>query len=139
MPAAPLYCPKCAALVTHGIPACPSCGVPFVQQAVTPTGAQPVYQQQPAPHLSEANNKKMTAGLCAIFLGFLGVHKFILGYHGAGWVYLGLFIGSVVTCIFSTTVIPIMGTLSFVEGIIYLTKTDEDFYQTYMVNRREWF
>ena len=146
MPAAPLYCPKCAALVTHGIPACPSCGVPFVQQAVTPTGAQPVYQQQPAPHLSEANNKKITAGLCAILLGALGIHKFILGYNSAGWVYVGILIGGILLTCLTLGLIPIvaltgpvMGIISLIEGIIYLTKTDEQFHQIYILNRREWF
>jgi len=34
---------------------------------------------------------------------------------------------------------PIMGIISLIEGIMYLTKTDEDFYYTYIANRREWF
>src|SRR5580658_9893078 len=29
-------------------------------------------------------DKKIAAGICAILLGCLGVHKFILGYTGAG-------------------------------------------------------
>ncbi len=137
-----LYCPKCATPVADGIPACPSCGVPFVQQAAAPSAGQPVYQNQPMPHLSEANNKKIAAGLCAILLSGLGVHKFILGYHGAGWVYLGLLIGGIMTsCIFPFIIIsaPVMGMISLIEGIIYLTKTDEEFYHTYIANRREWF
>ena len=142
MSAGSLYCPKCANPVAHGIPACPSCGVPFVQQAAEPAAAQPVYQQQPATHLSEANNKKIAAGLCAILLGGLGVHKFILGYNTAGWIYLGIFIGGVITsCILPFIIIsgPVMGMISLIEGIMYLTKTDEEFYRTYIANRREWF
>ena len=142
MSAGSLYCPKCAALVPPGTKACPSCGVPFVQQAVPPTSGQAGYQQQPVPHLSEANNKKIAAGLCAILLGGLGVHKFILGYNGAGWVYLGLLIGGVMTSCFLPFIIisaPVMGAISLIEGIMYLTKTDEEFYHTYIANRREWF
>ena len=153
MSADSLYCPKCATPVAYGVPACPSCGVPFVQQVAAPTEGhpayqqspyqpQPVYQQQPVSHLSEANSKKMAAGLCAILLSGLGVHKFILGYQGAGWVYLGLLIGGVMTsCFFPFIVLsaPIMGIISLIEGVIYLTKTDEEFYQIYMLNRREWF
>jgi len=137
MSAGSLYCPKCAALVPPGTKACPSCGVPFVQQPVTPRSG---YQQQPVPPLSEAHNKKVAAGLFAILLPFLGIHKFILGYHGAGWVYLGIFLGSC-CCFFILPffTFPIMGTIALIEGIIYLTKTDEDFYHTYMVNRRSWF
>jgi hypothetical protein len=29
--------------------------------------------------------------------------------------------------------------ISFIEGIIYLTKTDEEFYQTYVVEKKAWF
>ena len=29
--------------------------------------------------------------------------------------------------------------IAFIEGIIYLTKTDEDFYQTYVINEKQWF
>jgi TM2 domain-containing membrane protein YozV len=115
--------------------------VPFVQQPAAPTSGQPVYQQQPASQLADAHNKKVAAGLFAILLGFLGIHKFILGYHGAGWVYLGIFLGSW-CCFFLLLPLfasPIMGTIALIEGIIYLTKTDEQFYHTYMVNRRSWF
>jgi len=31
------------------------------------------------------------------------------------------------------------GIIPFVEGIIYLTKSDEEFYQIYQVGRRPWF
>ena len=109
-----------------------------MQQAVAPTSGQAGYQQQPVPPLSEAHSKKVAAGLFAILLGVLGIHKFVLGYHGAAWVYLGIFLGSLVTCFWPFSS-PIMGTIALIEGIIYLTKTDEDFYHTYMVNRRSWF
>ena len=29
--------------------------------------------------------------------------------------------------------------IGLIEGIIYLTKTDEDFYQTYVVEKKAWF
>ena len=29
--------------------------------------------------------------------------------------------------------------IGVVEGIIYLTKTDEEFYQTYVVEKKAWF
>ena len=145
MSAGSLYCPKCATPVAHGIPACPSCGVPFVQQVATPTDGQPVYQQLPV-HLSEANSKKMSAGLCAILLGGLGIHKFLLGYNTAGWVYLGILIGGILLTCLTLGLIPIvvltgpvMGIISLIEGIMYLTKTDEEFHYTYIANRREWF
>jgi len=29
--------------------------------------------------------------------------------------------------------------IGLIEGIIYLTKSDAEFYQTYMVGKKEWF
>jgi TM2 domain-containing membrane protein YozV len=74
-------------------------------------------------------NKKVLAGVLAIVLGGLGVHKFILGYTQEGIIQLIL---GVVTC-------GIGGVIGLVEGIIYLTKTDEEFYQTYQVGKKGWF
>jgi TM2 domain-containing membrane protein YozV len=78
---------------------------------------------------SDVNGKRVAAGVCGILFGGLGIHKFILGFAGTGLLML-------LTCIFTCGVMHIIG---FIEGIIYLTKTDEDFYQTYIVERRNWF
>ena len=43
---------------------------------------------------------------------------------------------TILTCGFGGAIIGIIG---LVEGVIYLTKTDEDFYQTYQVNKKPWF
>lgn len=74
-------------------------------------------------------NKKVLAGVLAIVLGSLGIHKFILGYTQEGIIQL---IISAVTC-------GVGGIIGIIEGIIYLTKTDEDFYQTYQVGKKGWF
>lgn len=79
---------------------------------------------------------KVAAGLLALFLGGLGIHKFYLGYNRAGVIHLlcifpGLFLFSIPTFIIFI--------ISLIEGIIYLTKTDEDFHQTYEVGKRSWF
>lgn len=89
------------------------------------------------PNLSEANSKKIAAGLCGILLGALGVHKFILGYQQEGIIMLLVCLfGGVLTCGVATSV---MGIIGLVEGIVYLTKTDEDFFHTYMLNHKGWF
>lgn len=74
-------------------------------------------------------NKKMLAGILAIVVGYLGIHKFILGYTQEGIIQIVI---SIVTCGVGY-IIPL------IEGIIYLTKTDEEFYQTYQVGKRGWF
>jgi TM2 domain-containing membrane protein YozV len=79
---------------------------------------------------------KVAAGLLAILLGGLGIHKFCLGYTGAGVIMLLLFIFGFILLALPTVVISV---IALVEGIIYLTKTDEEFYQTYEVGSRSWF
>lgn len=77
--------------------------------------------------------KKVAAGICGILLGGLGVHKFILGYKNEGLIML---LVSVLSCFTLSFVVSIVG---IVEGIIYLTKTDEEFVSTYVTNKKGWF
>jgi TM2 domain-containing membrane protein YozV len=76
---------------------------------------------------------KIAAGICGILLGSLGIHKFILGYTGAGLIML---LVTLLTCFIAS---PIMHLIGLIEGIIYLTKSDADFVKTYVDGRREWF
>jgi TM2 domain-containing membrane protein YozV len=79
------------------------------------------------------SEKKIICGIFGILLGWLGIHKFILGYTKEGLIML---LVSVLTCGFAATIVWIIG---LIEGIIYLTKTDEDFVNTYITNQRTWF
>ena len=74
---------------------------------------------------------RTVAGVLGILLGGLGVHKFYLGYVGAGIVHV------VLTVLVLTA--PISVIVGLVEGILYLTRTDEHFHNTYVANRRTWF
>ncbi len=79
----------------------------------------------------------VAAGLLGIFLGGFGIHKFYLGYTTAGFIMLGVSIlGSLVTLGLAGGV---MGIIGFVEGIIYLVKSQSQFTQEYVCNRKEWF
>lgn len=82
---------------------------------------------------SDTSNKKVLAGICAILLGALGVHKFILGYTKEGVIML---LVSLLTCGIGGFV---MGVIGLAEGIIYLTKTDDEFLNTYIANKKGWF
>lgn len=77
--------------------------------------------------------KKIMAGVFGILLGSLGIHKFILGYNREGVIMLAI---TLVTFGFAAFVVGVVG---LVEGIIYLTKSDEDFVKTYVQGRRTWF
>ncbi|WP_422106315.1 hypothetical protein [Winogradskyella sp.] len=87
------------------------------------------------------NNKKLLAGILGILLGGLGIHKFILGYNKEGGILLGLWIiGAILTCVgIGVFLIWILGLIGLIEGIIYLTKSDEEFYNTYQVGKKPWF
>jgi hypothetical protein len=75
----------------------------------------------------------VAAGICGILLGALGIHKFVLGLTTPG---VTMLLVSLLTCGFGA--IP-MGIIGLVEEIIYLTKSDEDFYETYVVEKKGWF
>ncbi len=100
---------------------------------------------QAAPPTMGAPNRasnKVAAGLCGILVGGLGIHKFILGYTNAGIIMLVVSIGGAIlgffTCI-TFVAAWAMALIGLIEGIIYLTKSDEEFVRTYVVGRKEWF
>jgi TM2 domain-containing membrane protein YozV len=62
---------------------------------------------------------KVVAGILAILLGGLGIHKFYLGKLGQGILYL----------IFAWTAIPSI--IGLIEGILYLVQSDEEFNRKY--------
>lgn len=74
-------------------------------------------------------NKKILAGILGILFGGFGIHKFVLGYNKEGLI---LLIATIVTC-------GMASIIGFIEGIIYLTKSDEEFYNTYQSGKKAWF
>ena len=91
---------------------------------------------------------KVIAGVLGILLGGFGIHKFVIGavvpgvimlvvtllgtcaFVGLGWALIGLPCGLAPGA---------MGVIGLVEGIIYPTKSDEDFNRIYLVGKRGWF
>ena len=69
----------------------------------------------------EAKQKKLVAAILAILLGWLGLHKFYLGYVISGVIQLVLSI-----------VLGIGGIIGLIEGIIYLLKSDDEFESVYI-------
>lgn len=80
----------------------------------------------PAPVGAE---KKLVAGLLGILLGGFGVHKFYLGYTKEGIIQV---VVTFATC-------GIGSLIGLIEGIIYITKTEQDFVDTYITNKKPWF
>ncbi|MGF1555091.1 TM2 domain-containing protein [Paucihalobacter sp.] len=90
---------------------------------------------------SSGDNKKILAGILGIILGAFGIHKFILGYTKEGGILLGItVIGFVLSCIgIGIFMVWITSIIGLIEGIIYLTKSDADFYNTYQAGKKPWF
>lgn len=85
----------------------------------------------------DSGKNHITAGLLAIFLGGLGIHKFYLGCNSVGFIMLGVTIlGSIFTLGLAGMVMWVIGV---VEGIIYLSKDQETFDRTYVYGMKEWF
>lgn len=87
------------------------------------------YEKQGDYNQPYKSEKKVVAGILGILLGTFAIHKFYLGYTKAGIIQLVL---GIVTC-------GVAGIVGFIEGIIYLTKSDEEFDRTYVQNQKEWF
>ena len=114
------YCPDCGASIDAEAKICSKCGV-----------RQPVLMDDS--ELRDVTSKKIAAGICGILLGALGVHKFILGLTTPGIIML---LVSVLTCGIAAFPMHVIG---IIEGIIYLTQSDESFYQNYIVDKKGWF
>ncbi len=81
----------------------------------------------------EIQNKKMIAGILAILLGYLGIHKFYLGYTLAGVIML------LVTLLTFGILATAIWIISIIEGVIYLTKSNDQFKRDYIDGKRTWF
>ncbi|MFC7071660.1 NINE protein [Halovenus rubra] len=97
------FCSSCGEIIKTKAEICPECGV--AQSGGMDGGS---------------SKDRTTAGILAILLGGLGVHKFYLNETGLGVLYL---------C-FSWTFIPAI--IGLIEGILYLMKTDQEFEAKYV-------
>jgi TM2 domain-containing membrane protein YozV len=91
--------------------------------------------------LSGEQKSPIVAGLLALFLGGLGIHKFYLGYNQEGVI---LLVATIISWILTVVVIGVLGLMAvgvicLVEAIIYLTKSQDEFARIYVENKRPWF
>ena len=78
----------------------------------------------------------MVAGILAILLGALGIHKFYLGYPKEGIIMLVVGLAGSPLCGIPTAIVGVIG---IIEGVMYLTKSDQEFVATYITGRKSWF
>ena len=142
-----MYCRNCGKEVDEKAVACPGCGVPprlerkFCFNCGTATQANQAICTSCGVSLAAAGGSgeksKVAAGLLGIFLGALGIHKFYLGYQKEGLIMLlATLIGGLITFGVAAWVLALIG---LIEGIIYLTKSDDEFAATYVHAKRAWF
>lgn len=86
-------------------------------------------------------SRKVAAGILGILFGQLGIHKFVLGYVGSGIAMLLITLVSIPLSVIGIGVVGIaaMSIIGLIEGILYLTRSDEEFIQRYGVNHKSWF
>jgi len=83
-------------------------------------------------------SQRTTIGIVAIVLGFfgfgwLGIHKFMMGKSKPA---VTSILVTVCTCFIA---LPIMSIIALAEGIIYLTKSDEQWYHESIISGKDWF
>jgi hypothetical protein len=124
-----MYCTNCGNEVAEKAIACIKCGLPtraekkFCYNCGEGVNAMQVMCIKCGVSLSgwsaSGGKKKTTAGICALLVGGLGVHKF---YHGSwGW--------GILYILFIWTFIPAI--LGVIEGIVYLTMDDATYDSKY--------
>lgn len=115
---------------------------------------QPARPGAPSGVPADTAQKKLVAGLLGIVLGSLGVHKFYLGMNTPGLIMLGVNVGVwilalllglltlgfglILTVPLAALVSGAVGLLGLVEGVLYLTKSDEEFYGQYVLGKKPW-
>jgi hypothetical protein len=78
---------------------------------------------------SEGPNRTTCAILAVIpFVNAFAIHKFMLGQTVPA-----------ILQICANIVCGAGSLISFIEGIIYFTKTDEEWHRTYVVEKKAWF
>ncbi|MDR2035860.1 MAG: TM2 domain-containing protein, partial [Coriobacteriales bacterium] len=80
--------------------------------------------------------EKWTAVALAYFLGFIGIHKFYLGYKSEATIMLVITIVGAI-CTLGLGIVA-MGVISIIEAVKYATLTDEDFQNTYVKGYKGW-
>ena len=143
-----MFCPNCGNECNSDAKFCPGCGRKLDMGAGQQEQYQEANQEQGGYTYDMPNynttydmnsnqvidkDKKIVAGLLAILLGALGIHKFYLGYTTTGIIML---LVTILTCGLGGAVMEVIG---IIEGVLYLTKTNEEFYDTYVWHQKTWF
>lgn len=103
------FCSECGSVINAKSEICPKCGV---RQMASPMAS-------PLGQTTASGKNKVVAGVLALLLGGIGVHKFYLGKGFQGILYL----------VFFWTFIPAI--FGLVEGLNYLLMSEKTFFERY--------
>jgi TM2 domain-containing membrane protein YozV len=123
------YCTKCGAVNDETAQYCTNCQAALSAVHVGYQPMQSVNQQAMIDWKQAGADKKIIAGILGILIGGFGVHKFVLGYTTEG----------IITIVITLVTCGVGHIIGLIEGIIYLTKSDEEFVRTYIQNKKGWF
>ena len=98
------YCPFCGQETAPGAVICVKCG----RQLNVPTGVAP----------GQAQKSKLTAGLLGIFLGWIGVHNFYLGYTGKAVAQLVIYIVAFILTVCTAGILLPLAFITLIWGTI---------------------
>lgn len=124
---------------------CPYCGGAFASDA-GPARDSDVRAERPVPSFLDTGDssglftsdeatsgKRVPAALLSFFLGALGVHQFFLGHVASGAIRLAILVFTAGLAAYPLFLI------SFIETVIYLTKSDAEFDRIYVHGGKSWF
>jgi TM2 domain-containing membrane protein YozV/DNA-directed RNA polymerase subunit RPC12/RpoP len=144
------YCHACGVQIRQESVACPSCGVRQSSPArprrreerdrysdVERRGDQwDGYSRGRDGGINRLSGEQLVAGILAILVGSLGIHKFYLGFQRAG---ITMLVVSIVTIPFALLGMIVMTVIDIIEGVMCLTKSEAQFRREYIRGRKEWF
>jgi TM2 domain-containing membrane protein YozV len=112
-----MFCRHCGSEAAPVAVVCVKCGAPIAAAESPSVAAPPPYVPPPAAPTFPARSR-VVAGLLGVFFGYLGVHRFYLGYTEIGLLQLALFLGlSLLTCGLAAPFVVLWG---LIEGIVIL-------------------
>lgn len=140
------YCRNCGKPVSDSAETCPICGVslktyshkfcPFCGASTKNVRVVCPKCKSYLPGSLARPKSRVLAGLFAIVLGAFGIHKFYLGYFTEGLIIIGIYL------LLGRFLLGYIGVavhiFTIMEGVIYLSQSNEGFHDTYVRNKKKW-